>query len=229
MVSQVSHRLFLFTKRPRYFFDAAAIAEPATRTAPASDVQGKYAGLTDAEHRTKANLYRIGATETRNKRSVWTVPKTSYKGAHFAVFPPKLIEPCILAGTSAEGCCDKCGSPYVRITEKERVPTRKGTNGKVHSVSGLSEDNPHECQNGMIVGNRDPQRHVSRVVTKGWRQTCKCEHAEPVPCTVLDPFGGSGTTGQVAERCGCHAILIELNEAYIKLQRKRVEQRCLHG
>jgi site-specific DNA-methyltransferase (adenine-specific) len=40
---------------------------------------------------------------TRNKRSVWTVPTRSYKGAHFATFPPELIRPCILAGSPRGG------------------------------------------------------------------------------------------------------------------------------
>ena len=44
-----------------------------------------------------------GVGETRNKRSVWTVPTQGFSGAHFAVFPPKLIEPCILAGAPAGG------------------------------------------------------------------------------------------------------------------------------
>jgi DNA modification methylase len=41
--------------------------------------------------------------ETRNKRSVWTVTTKPYKGAHFATFPPDLIEPCILAGCPPSG------------------------------------------------------------------------------------------------------------------------------
>ncbi len=61
---------------------------------------------------------------TRNKRSVWTIPTRSYSGAHFAVFPPDLIRPCLLAGTSAEGCCAECGTPHRRVIEKKRIATR---------------------------------------------------------------------------------------------------------
>lgn len=49
------------------------------------------------------DMQDVGASETRNKRSVWTVATTPYKGAHFATFPPALIEPCILAGAPSGG------------------------------------------------------------------------------------------------------------------------------
>ena len=82
-------------------------------------------------------------SEKRNKRSVWTVPTKPYAGAHFATFPPDLIEPCILAG----------------------------------------------C---------------------------------PVGGTVLDPFGGAGTTGLVADRLHRSAVLIELNPIYAEMARSRI-------
>ncbi len=80
----------------------------------------------------------------RNKRSVWTVATQPFKEAHFATFPPALIEPCILAG------CPKGG-------------------------------------------------------------------------TVLDPFGGAGTTGLVADRLQRDAILIELNPVYAEMARQRIK------
>jgi DNA modification methylase len=85
-----------------------------------------------------------GEITTRNKRSVWTVTAKPFKGAHFAAFPPDLIEPCILAGS-------KPGD------------------------------------------------------------------------TVLDPFGGAGTTGLVAQRHGRNAVLIELNPDYVAIARERIE------
>ena len=53
----------------------------------------------------------------RNKRSVWTVATAPYPEAHFATYPPDLIKPCIMAGTSAKGCCAKCGAPWERVVE----------------------------------------------------------------------------------------------------------------
>lgn len=88
--------VFLLSKSERYFYDAQAVVEPADpanhrdsrgirRTAPGST---DHTGFKNGRH-----------YETRNKRSVWTVATRPYKGAHFATFPPALIEPCILAGS----------------------------------------------------------------------------------------------------------------------------------
>jgi DNA modification methylase len=49
--------------------------------------------------KTNGNMKAVGRTDKRNRRSVWTVATRPYKGAHFATFPPALIEPCILAGS----------------------------------------------------------------------------------------------------------------------------------
>src|SRR5262249_48171789 len=84
-----------------------------------------------------------GLVDERNKRSVWTVATFAFRGAHFATFPPALIEPCILAGS-------KPGD------------------------------------------------------------------------TVLDPFGGAGTTGLVADRLGRNAILCELNPDYARMAEARI-------
>ena len=59
--------------------------------------------------------------------------------------------------------------------------------------------------------------------TTGWRPTCACDAGEPVPCTVLDPFGGSGTTGLVADQLGRNAILVELNPHYAEMARRRID------
>ncbi|MBM4081099.1 MAG: site-specific DNA-methyltransferase [Planctomycetes bacterium] len=61
--------------------------------------------------------------------------------------------------------------------------------------------------------------------TTGWRPGCECG-GEPVPCTVLDPFGGSGTTGDVASGNGRRAVLIELNPEYAKLAQDRCGLFC---
>lgn len=139
--------IFMLSKSPRYYFDNKAIQEPATTY---SDLQRrvknghgewktKKAASTYAVSgtgRSRESLYTVGGK--RNKRDVWSVTSKPFKGAHFATFPPDLIEPCILAG----------------------------------------------CPEGGIV---------------------------------LDPFGGSGTTGMVAKNNGRDFILIELNPEYIKI------------
>ncbi|MBA4215657.1 MAG: DNA adenine methylase [Polaromonas sp.] len=97
--------IFLLSKSERYFYDHEASKEPAVSEKPAGNKRHKYADAyaagTSEEHRTKAGLLALTGVEweTRNRRSVWTVATRPYKGAHFATFPPALIEPCILAGS----------------------------------------------------------------------------------------------------------------------------------
>ncbi len=128
--------VFLLSKSERYHYDAEAISEPAT-----------YAGMARGGSTNRYEQNRSGMDckvfNTRNKRSVWSVATKPYACAHFATFPPKLIEPCILAGCPAGG-------------------------------------------------------------------------------TVLDPFGGSGTTAAVAVEHGRNAIICELNPKYVELARRRV-------
>jgi len=103
-----------------------------------------HSGYFDENGNPRFNLFKDG-TPARNKRSVWTVPTKPFSEAHFAVFPPDLIVPCILAG----------------------------------------------CPEGGLV---------------------------------LDPFFGSGTTGEVANRLGRYFCGIELNEKYIEIAQRRTQK-----
>ena len=88
--------IFLFSKNKNYYYDNEAIKEPAKDWGTRDRTQGKYhnpgTGLSPHTGLTKSY-------EKRNKRSVWSVTKKPYKGAHFATYPAELIEPCILAGS----------------------------------------------------------------------------------------------------------------------------------
>jgi len=127
--------IFLFSKKPKYYFDSAAMQEPAKHyegRAATFDRSGNAVsehilpGQTAAQHRPRVNETERKALrsdvesrrrssipggqslcaepgETRNKRSVWTVSTKPCKLAHFATFPPDLIEPCILAGCPEGG------------------------------------------------------------------------------------------------------------------------------
>lgn len=111
--------IFLLTKSERYYFDAEAISEPVTgestkrylreqqNTAGAISHMprfggGKYGPDQRTESRTKGGKAYI-PTARRNKRDVWAVCTSGFRGAHFAVFPEKLIEPCVLAGCPRGG------------------------------------------------------------------------------------------------------------------------------
>ena len=91
--------IFLLSKNKNYYYDNEAIKEPAKDWGTRDRTNGKYhnegTGLQPHSGLTKSY-------PTKNKRSVWSVTKKPYKGAHFATFPPELIEPCIKAG-SEEG------------------------------------------------------------------------------------------------------------------------------
>ena len=97
--------MFLLSKSERYFYDHEAVKERATSASPAGNKTHKYVDAYEAgegeQHRTKAGLMALTGVvwETRNKRTVWEVATAPYAGAHFATFPPKIIEPCVLAGS----------------------------------------------------------------------------------------------------------------------------------
>ena len=88
--------IFLLSKAERYYFDSLAMQEPSISP---KEPRKRPNGLS-VEQGKKDGVYRpnCGVTDTRNRRSVWTVTTKPYKGAHFATFPPDLIRPCILAG-----------------------------------------------------------------------------------------------------------------------------------
>lgn len=103
--------LFLLSKSPRYYYDQEAIREPAIGGQTEAAMQfgrngpsGEHIipGQRFAQHR-PGRPTPTPVTDTRNKRSVWTVATAGYQGAHFATFPPDLIRPCILAGAPRGG------------------------------------------------------------------------------------------------------------------------------
>lgn len=122
--------IFLLSKSQKYYYDADAIKEPS---------------VTYKTDKRTAETQTEKTKEFRNKRDVWTVTTKPYKGAHFAVFPPDLIEPCILAGSR--------------------------------------------------IGD-----------------------------IVLDPFSGSGTTGEVANKYGRKYVGCELNPDYVELSLTRLSK-----
>lgn len=129
--TKAHEQIFLFSKSPRYYFDADAIDEPVSPNTHARLSQNVMAQIgSDRAHaggKTNGRMKAVGKTPKsvehgtgikanesfhaatclpvtrRNKRSVWTVTTKGYKGAHFATFPPDLIEPCILAGAPPGG------------------------------------------------------------------------------------------------------------------------------
>ena len=144
------------------------------------------------------------AGKTRNRRTVWSIASDPYPGAHFATYPPALVEPCILAGTSAHGVCPVCGAPWVRILEREYIGDLRA--GRRH-LDGAEGRNVYP---GMPADRKAP-------VTHGWRSSCCCAGGrDVVPAIVLDPFAGSGTTGAVARLHGRRFVGLDLNPTYLR-------------
>ena len=228
--------VFLLTKSAKYFYDAEAVREPHTYADRDNRfLNGPSKGIGKVETG-KYAMQACGAYHPngRNLRSVWTIPTQAYSGNHFATFPEKLVEPCIKAGTSEYGCCPTCGAPWRRVVKRERVPTRIAAvppwaawrrvvmRERVPTRPGK---NTKVTGDSLTDGNRDPKRHVTERQTTGWQPTCECDtDMPPMPCVVLDPFFGSGTTGIVAARLGRRCIGIELNADYVKLAHRRLAE-----
>jgi DNA modification methylase len=94
--------IFLLSKKPHYYYDHEAIKEPSVYAdcGRPSKKKGEFKAKGEP---LEGRLPFRAITETKNKRSVWTVNTKGYKGAHFAVYPEKLITPCVLAGCPAGG------------------------------------------------------------------------------------------------------------------------------
>ncbi len=211
--------IFLLTRSPRYFFDQEAVRETEENGwARRLDV-GKQSRGRLGDH-TGAYVDGSGSNPTagRNVRSVWEIATQPYAEAHFATFPEALVERCIKAGTSERGCCPVCGAAWERETD---VSYEKSPVHGAGSVVGRH----YETGANNFDGAGMPRLN-KRVETTGWRPTCDHGH-QPVPCVVLDPFMGSGTTPLVARRHGRKTIGIELKPDYCALAARRLQQLSL--
>ncbi len=201
--------VFLLAKSERYFYDAVAIAEPSQndgRRPGGHRYPGKWQRDTSPDQ--QDNFSHID--ETRNCRNLWTIATNAYSGAHFATMPLALAERCVLAGTSERGCCAACGAPWRRVTEHtDEIDT--SYKGNILNAGKTAEYQDNRSQQGT--------RYRRQII--GWQPSCRC-NADVVPCTVLDMFGGTGTTAHAALEHGRNAILIELNADYIRLAEQRL-------
>lgn len=167
--------IFLLTKSSRYFYDAEAIKEKSIYGGEVKDYTGtqKNNSVDPVMQATRPKGRMITVTEGRNKRSVWTVATAPYPEAHFATYPPDLIKPCIMAGTSAKGCCAKCGAPWERVIDRgELVADRKS----VEIWKPIKRDDSRSAWSrpGGKVETVAPNCHYENK-TLGWQPTCECD------------------------------------------------------
>ncbi len=197
--------VFLLTKQPRYFYDADAVREEQKWAGGAGNRNYRAGSENGREAEGQGNKPNPAG---RNRRTVWEIATQPTPEAHFATFPEALVEPCIKAGTSERGCCPKCGAPWRRVVE--RLP-----------VTGRNENKTPAAAHAAVRCSRAGESHVETV---GWEPSCDCEtqDGEPVPCVVLDPFGGSGTVAKVARGLGRSSILIEINPEYVQIAKRRL-------
>ncbi len=221
--------LFLLSKSHHYFYDAEAIREPQIDFKRGAN--GEHIGWDDDERvepgnrrGTGSNIDRNGNKRAynpagRNRRTVWEIATTSYSGAHFATFPPDLVRPCILAGTSPKAC-EHCGAPWERIIEK----------GFTDHTGDTESEYPQGTTAKRLALLRQAARknggeYANNKSTLGWRPTCKCENNTGVGrCLVIDPFAGTATVGLVAGEYGRNFVGLELKPEYILLALKRTRQ-----
>lgn len=216
--------IFLLAKQERYYYDAAAVMEensdgPFWKTHPHGQRSiARTNRLNGQQFGVAPNTYmkELAPGSGRNRRSVWTVTTKPFSGAHFATFPPDLIEPCILAG-APEKCCPKCGAPYERVVERSGGSIGKGWTTHTDDLTmGMNQVGGH------IGGRRDADGKPYTRTTRGFTPGCSCDAGKPVGGVVLDPFGGSGTTALVARKHGRGFVLVEKNPEYATMIRARL-------
>lgn len=236
--------VYMLTKGPRYFYDAETVKVPGAY--PAGTKGGKASAARAAEEgvNSRPAEYAVysGTRNFRNTDLFFTsltsphglvsdtegeplaldVNPRGFAGAHFATFPAKLIEPLIRAATSERGCCAACGAPWERVVEKRLVKGPAGCNVGVRDARDDAADRQDQGLNRAKDGHIPGWRRAD--VTTGWKPTCGCTQDRPLGRpVVLDPFGGAGTTGLVADALGCDAILIELNPDYAAMAQRRID------
>ena len=187
--------LFLLSKSAEYYYDARAIAESS-----------------------------IGKPHLkRNCRSVWAINSAHEGSGHPAPFPVALAHRCISASTSEKGCCPVCGAAIKRIVK--RAPNPAGISGHVgrrNSDTVGASSRVVTINRGVKAGHKATV--FSKVIGTWWRAQCgDPASSAPTPCTVLDPFAGSSSTGVAALELGCQFIGVELIPEYCSLSIERLK------
>ncbi|KKN44365.1 hypothetical protein LCGC14_0693610 [marine sediment metagenome] len=198
--------VFMLTKKMQYWSNQEAVRENAntegdSRFERTDNTQTFGRDGEDSRKRTG------NPTSGRNPRDVLDIPAAPYKGAHYATFPPALIAPLIRA-TCPQWACPVCGQGWAAVVEHDN-PNKLPVGGKLEAHLEMG------TRNDGNMGMGDPTNSVL-----GYRPTCEHPHTqeEAVPGIVLDPFMGSGTTGQVATFFGNRWIGLDLSREYLREQ-----------
>lgn len=212
-------QIFMLTKTGDYYCDREAVLEPSITSDSRRPYTSEGAWGVDGRPRKQRHggEARSGDCSGRNLRSVWEFPTRPFKGAHFATFAPRLPELCIKSSASERGCCPGCGAPWARVIDRHSIGHGGDTDcsypaGTAASRLALLRQAARE-QGG---------EYASDSRTLGWRPICSCPPADPVPCRVLDPFSGAGTTALACERLSVDSVSIDTSTEYIQMSRGRL-------
>lgn len=152
--------VFLLTPTSDYYCDAEAVREAGVW--PLGTRAAKGSGSREGNRREAEHAVYSGE---RNPRNVWAIGTRPFAGAHFATYPPELIEPMVRAGTSEAGCCPECGAPWVAVVSKAYDNWSGGnSNGRVKGTDGA----PDECR-------RFDERCNAFTRRLGFRPSCDCQ------------------------------------------------------
>ena len=207
--------IFMLTKRARYFWDAEAVKEQGQERQYTTWEERKEQGepMRRGDPGLSGHVNRVATLASgpgRNMRDVIEWRPAPFSGSHFAVFPEAIPERFIRAATSERGACPTCGAPWARVVERGFTAHNGNTasryeNGTTANRLALMRQAARE--NGG--------EYVNTKQTTGFAPTCTCPAHDPVPCVVLDPFSGSGTTARAAVRLGRRGIGVDIAAEYL--------------
>jgi DNA modification methylase len=184
------------------------------------DLVGRYDRVKQNDSFSAAVVDVVGM---RMKRDVWTIPTTPYSGSHYATFPEELVEPCILAGTSAHGHCSSCGAGWTRVMGDPVPAEGRGSGNKERRDRSQFGGVPPI--GNEAIGKQNQAFGVpwqpSVPVTAGWEPGCECG-VPAAPAIVFDPFMGTGTVARVAARLGRNYLGCDLDAKNEALQDERL-------
>jgi hypothetical protein len=216
--------VFMLTKGEDYWADQQVVKESASDTGRINGRDGRDEDeLARPPGSNPRTLARLDFTALgRNPRNFTLLAGESYSGAHFATFPVSLILPLIKA-TRPKRCCQTCGQGWAPVIGEREVTDGRGSGNKER----LLADGAERGRMNTHLGSSIPWSPTITSIT-GYRPTCSCDVAESIPGIALDPFCGSGTTGEVCNMLGLRFVGIDLSMPYLRDQAAvRVEHRAI--
>ena len=215
-LNTTTEQVFHLVPEPDYWYDLDAIREPHGGHYRDFDGSGDYSANESqpTQHNKRGGNHPSG----KNPGDVFEVTTKPFPEAHFAVYPPELVEKPLKA-TCPPTVCAECGSPYERVVErKDEYQTSEPGEDKFES----QRNDTNRRGPGTTFSNNPRKRKRPQREFKGWNPTCDCDTDATEPGIALDPFAGAGTTALVAKDHGRRFIGIDLNEEYVAMAQKRL-------